>query len=50
MPLTFISGFFGMNFVEQLDFSSWWVFGAALLVMAASVVTMLVYFRRRRWI
>ncbi|MGC4085381.1 MAG: magnesium/cobalt transporter CorA [Vicinamibacterales bacterium] len=51
MPLTFISGLFGMNMhLPQLPggdaMQFWWL----LLFMAALVGVMLVYFRRKRWI
>jgi len=51
LPLTLLSGVWGMNIVlprfpgtDAMQF--WWLFGA----MAALVVTMLVFFRRKRWI
>ncbi len=51
LPLSFITGFFGMNFhsmVPELSAShgQLWVLGLMFLV----VTTMLTYFRRRRWI
>jgi magnesium transporter len=54
MPLTFIAGVYGMNFKTEL--SPWnmpelsWYFGYpfALGLMAASVLTMLIYFKRKK--
>jgi magnesium transporter len=51
MPLTLLSGMWGMNIAlpqfpggEQVQF--WWIFG----IMAAIVATMLMFFRRMKWI
>jgi magnesium transporter len=49
MPLTVITGFYGMNFhMPETD----WAFGYpfVLLLMASVTSGMLLYFRRRRWI
>lgn len=50
IPLTFIAGVYGMNFehMPELD----WEYGyySALLFMAIVVVSMLAYFRSRKWI
>lgn len=50
LPLTFITGLYGMNF----DFMPGlhWEYGyeTSLIVMVSIVVAMVVYFRRRRWI
>jgi magnesium transporter len=56
IPLTFISGLYGMNF--HTDISPYnmpelsWKYGypACLLLMLAVVITMLLYFKRNKWI
>jgi magnesium transporter len=48
-PLTFITGFFGMN-VHFPGFNGWDAFWAAIGLMAVSVVGMLAFFRWRRWL
>ena len=48
-PLTFITGFFGMN-VHFPGVNGWDAFFASLGIMAATVVGMLAFFRWRRWL
>ena len=48
-PLTFITGFFGMN-VHFPGFDTWDAFWAAIGLMAVSVFGMLAFFRWRRWL
>jgi magnesium transporter len=52
MPLTFIVGFFGMNFAWMVrEITGFWPFFWLSLVLEAAVLAaMLVWFRRRRWI
>ena len=54
LPLMFLTGLYGMNFDTQSPYNMpelHWRFGYfyVLSVMAAVVVAMLVYFRRKRW-
>jgi magnesium transporter len=48
-PLTFITGFFGMN-VHFPGVDTWDAFWASLGLMAISIVGMLAFFRWRRWL
>jgi magnesium transporter len=48
-PLTFITGFFGMN-VHFPGFNGWDAFFASLAIMAVTVVGMLAFFRWKRWL
>ena len=50
MPLTFITGIFGMNFhvMPPLDWS--WGFAGTLVMMAVMGVLMVVFFKRKGWL
>ncbi|GBE18273.1 magnesium transport protein CorA [archaeon BMS3Abin16] len=50
IPLTFITGIYGMNFQYMPELGMRWGYPAVLIVMALISVTMLVYFRRKRWL
>jgi magnesium transporter len=52
MPLTFIVGFFGMNFTWMVkNITGFWpFFWLAIVSEVAAVVVMLLFFRRERWI
>jgi magnesium transporter len=48
-PLSFITGFFGMN-VHFPGFGTWGAFFATIGFMVATVVAMLAFFRWKRWL
>lgn len=50
IPVTFIAGIYGMNFHRMPELSKPWGYPAALIAMLAVCVTMLAYFRRKRWL
>jgi magnesium transporter len=50
IPLTFIAGVYGMNFGFMPELGWHWGYFGALLVMALVAATMLVYFKRKRWL
>lgn len=50
MPLTFIAGIYGMNFQYMPEIPWRWGYPAVLLVMAAVGISMVVYFRRKKWL
>jgi len=49
LPLTFITGIFGMNFTEIPFLGNPWAPWITLLVMTLVVFTMISYFKRRNW-
>jgi len=50
IPLTFVAGLYGMNFEFMPELKWHWGYFAALLVMAAVAVSMVFFFRRKRWL
>jgi magnesium transporter len=50
MPLTVITGIYGMNFEHMPELRQGWAYPAVLLLMAAVALTVLFFFRRRGWL
>ena len=50
IPLTFIAGLYGMNFQFMPELEWHWGYFTVLLFMALVGASMLVYFRRKRWL
>jgi magnesium transporter len=50
VPLTFVAGVWGMNFKYMPELESRWGYPLAWAVFVAITVTMLAYFRRKRWL
>ncbi|MBE9573528.1 MAG: hypothetical protein IMF20_00170 [Proteobacteria bacterium] len=50
IPLTFVAGIYGMNFKYMPELEWHWGYFAALFAMVIIVVSMVFYFRRRRWL
>jgi magnesium transporter len=52
LPITFLTGVFGMNFGSQpwVQKDPGWLFWASVAVMIAITVVQIVFYRRRRWI
>ncbi|MFA6296486.1 MAG: magnesium/cobalt transporter CorA [Patescibacteria group bacterium] len=50
IPLTFIVGLYGMNFEFMPELRSPWGYPAVLVIMAMVAISMLIYFRKKKWI
>ncbi len=49
IPLTFIAGIYGMNFEYMPELKWRWAYPAIWMVMGATVVGMVFYFKKKRW-
>ena len=49
IPLSFVTGVFGMNFRHMLVLDKVWGYPAALVLMAAMAAAMLAFFKRKAW-
>lgn len=50
IPLTFLAGIYGMNFVHMPELQTAWAYPALLGTMVVMTAGMLLYFRRKGWI
>jgi len=50
MPLTFMAGVYGMNFKYMPELEWRWGYPLILMIMAFIGISMLVYFRRKKWL
>jgi len=50
IPLTFVAGIYGMNFLNMPELEWYWGYPLVLLVMVSIGITMLFYFRRKKWL
>lgn len=49
IPITFIAGVYGMNFQYMPELTHQWGYPIALSVMALLVISMLIYFKIKKW-
>ncbi len=50
IPVTFVAGVYGMNFIYMPELQWKWGYPAALIIMIFIAIIMLLYFRRKMWI
>lgn len=50
IPLTFLTGIYGMNFQHQPEYSWPWAYGALWGVMIVVGVAQVIYFKRKNWL
>jgi magnesium transporter len=50
VPVTFIAGVYGMNFDYMPELHSKWGYPLVWLVMLTVIITLVVYFRRKKWL
>jgi magnesium transporter len=49
VPVTFIVGLYGMNFEFMPELHSRWGYPVTLIVIICTIITLLFYFRRKKW-
>lgn len=50
VPVTFIAGVYGMNFDYMPELHSKWGYPAVWAIMLTVIITLVVYFRRKKWL
>jgi len=50
IPLTFIAGIYGMNFANMPELNWRYGYSGILIIMAVIGISLVLYFRRRRWL
>ncbi|MGQ3684408.1 MAG: magnesium/cobalt transporter CorA [Candidatus Loosdrechtia sp.] len=50
MPLTFIAGIYGMNFEFMPELRWKWGYPTVLLLMTAVSISMIIYFKKKKWL
>jgi magnesium transporter len=50
IPLSFLTGLYGMNFKYMPELDWRWGYPAVIVVMVSVIASFLVFFKRRKWI
>lgn len=50
VPVTFIAGVYGMNFDNMPELHSRWGYAVTWAVMLTMMITLLIYFRKKKWL
>ena len=50
IPLTFIAGIYGMNFINMPELQLRWGYFGALIIMLLVSILMIFYFKRKKWL
>ena len=50
MPLTLIASIYGMNFKYMPELDNKFAYPVVIVIMVAITVTMLIYFKRKKWL
>ena len=50
IPLTFLTGIYGMNFEYMPELKLHWTYPALWMVFLAIAVVLLLYFKRKNWL
>jgi magnesium transporter len=50
VPVTFIVGVYGMNFEDMPELHSKWGYPVTMAVIVLTIISLLIYFRRRKWL
>ena len=50
IPLTFIAGIYGMNFEYMPELKWRWAYPAVGMIMGATIVSMVLFFKKKRWL
>ncbi|MDA8886167.1 magnesium/cobalt transporter CorA [Bacteroidia bacterium] len=50
IPISFVAGFYGMNFVNIPELEIKWAYPAVISFMLIIVITILFYFKKKRWL